>query len=62
MLSNFEIIIKDSVVCRQDKIVIVNFRNWTRVDVWENENAVEIQDVDECLHSSFEFPQTFRHE
>ena len=31
------------------------------MDVWENENAVEIQDVDECLHSSFEFPQTFRH-
>ena len=48
--------------CRQGKIVIVNFRNWTPVDVWENANAVETRGVDECWHSSFQFSQTFRHE
>ena len=41
------------VICRQKIIIIVNFRNWTRVGVWENENAkVQTLFHARCLHSS----------
>ena len=40
-------------------LLIVNFRNWT-MGVWENKNAkVQALFHARCLHSSFEFSQTF---